>query len=378
METTHPGGINKVVKELGKNLSKMGHEIVVLQPNPANLPDEEMFEGFKIIRISSPGDKYFYGLSIGIYKYLKKNLNDINPDIIHVNGYHTLQSIEVIHTIKNINPNIPLIFSPYLDVVPGTLAGKYFSNIHNYFGKKAIDKCDYLTSSSEFEADHTLKLFNVNPDNLMVIPLGVDVLDHAENIDGIDLSIDIRGIDKSKDIDAEQKINLLYAGHLITRKGVDFILKGLYSLVHDLNVKNVVLTIVGEGPESKNLKNLTRNLKLDEHVEWMSFLSRDELIKSIKESDIFLLLSRSEAYGISVAEALALGTPCIITERSALKEFSTEPGCFVVNYPPDPSEVANKILDVYRNDVTIGPFTEKIRPWNEVSEDYEKLYESML
>ena len=124
-------------------------------------------------------DKYFYGLSLGIYQYLKNNLKDINPDIIHVNGYHTLQSIEVIHTIKGIDPNIPLIFSPYLDVVPGTLAGKYLMNVHNYFGKRALEKCDYITSSSQFEAEKTIEILNADPDRLKVIPLGVDVFDRS-------------------------------------------------------------------------------------------------------------------------------------------------------------------------------------------------------
>lgn len=375
METKHPGGINKVVREIAKNLADMGHETIVLQPNPSNLPDEEIYEGFKIIRVSSAMDKYFYGLSLGIYQYLKNNLKDINPDIIHVNGYHTLQSIEVIHTIKGIDPNIPLIFSPYLDVVPGTLAGKYLMNVHNYFGKKALEKCDYITSSSQFEAEKTIEILNADPDRLKVIPLGVDVFDRSENID---ISKDVVGVDLSKDLNGDKNINLIYSGYLITRKGVDYILKSLNALVHDLRVKNVVLTIVGEGPENENLLEMSRDLKLDKYIEWKPFLSRDKLITKIRQSDIFMLLSRSEAYGITVAEALALGTPCIITERTALKEFSMEPGCFVVNYPPEPREVADSILDIYENDVTVGPFTEKIRPWNKVSEDYEKLYESLL
>ena len=150
------------------------------------------------------------------------------------------------------------------------------------------------------------------------------------------------------------------------------------ALVHDLRVKNVVLTIVGEGPENENLLEMSKDLNLDKYIEWKPFLSRDKLINKIRQSDIFMLLSRSEAYGITVAEALALGTPCIITERTALKEFSMEPGCFVVDYPPEPREVADSILDIYENDVTVGPFTEKIRPWNKVSEDYERLYESLL
>ena len=375
METKHPGGINKVVREIAKNLADMGHETIVLQPNPSNLPDEEIYEGFKIIRVSSAMDKYFYGLSLGIYQYLKNNLKDINPDIIHVNGYHTLQSIEVIHTIKGIVPNIPLVFSPYLDIAPGTLAGKYLMNVHNYIGKRALEKCDYITSSSQFEAEKTIEILNADPDRLKVIPLGVDVFDRTENID---ISKDVVGVDLSKDLNGDKKINLIYSGYLITRKGVDYILKSLNALVHDLRVKNVVLTIVGEGPENENLLEMSKDLNLDKYIEWKPFLSRDKLINKIRQSDIFMLLSRSEAYGITVAEALALGTPCIITERTALKEFSMEPGCFVVHYPPDPREVADFILDIYENDVTVGPFTEKIRPWNKVSEDYERLYESLL
>ncbi|MGB7970029.1 MAG: glycosyltransferase family 4 protein [Methanobacterium sp.] len=377
MESTHPGGINKVVREIAKNVSNMGHETIVLQPNPAGLPDEEIYEGFKIIRISSPLDKYLYGISIGLYQYLKKNLKDINPDIIHVNGYHTLQSIEVIHTIKRIDPNIPLIFSPYHDVASGTFAGKYLMNLHNFFGKRAIKKCDYITSSSQFEAGNAVKILNVDPNKLKVIPLGVDLYDQEDNVT-IDFSKDIIGVDVSKDINDVNKINLLYSGYLINRKGVDFILKSLYALVHDLQVENVTLTIIGEGPENDNLIELSRNLNLDKYIEWKPFLSRDKLVDKIKQSDIFMLLSRSEAYGITVAEALSLGTPCIITENTALKEFSMEPGCFVVDYPPEPEKVASSIIEVYKNDVTIGPFTEKIRPWDKVSLDYERLYESLI
>jgi glycogen synthase len=48
-----PGGIYKVIREIAKNLSKRGHEVIVLQLNPLNRPKEEFYEGFKIIRISS-------------------------------------------------------------------------------------------------------------------------------------------------------------------------------------------------------------------------------------------------------------------------------------------------------------------------------------
>jgi hypothetical protein len=54
METTSPGGISKVVTQLGMGLSKKGHNVTVLQGNPLRLASEEIFEGFRIVRIRSP------------------------------------------------------------------------------------------------------------------------------------------------------------------------------------------------------------------------------------------------------------------------------------------------------------------------------------
>ena len=93
--------------------------------------------------------------------------------------------------------------------------------------------------------------------------------------------------------------------------------------------------------------------------------------------DIFIILSRTEGYGIVVAEALSRGTPTIVTNGTALEEFTKEKGCFGVDYPPRPGEVADLILRIHEDDVTVGPFSGKIRTWKEVAEDYERSYLSL-
>ena len=107
---------------------------------------------------------------------------------------------------------------------------------------------------------------------------------------------------------------------------------------------------------------------------WKNFAPHDEILDEMERSDIFLLLSKSEGYGIVVAEALAMGTPSIVTNGTALEEFTNENGCFGVNFPPDPDEVADLILDINKNHVKTGPFVKKIRTWDKITEDYEKLY----
>jgi glycosyltransferase involved in cell wall biosynthesis len=368
LETTSPGGINKVIVEIAKNLSKRGHEVTVLQPNPSDLESEELYGGYKIIRVSSRFDKYLYGLNLEMYQYLKKHLKDLNPDIIHVHGYHSLLPIETIGTIKRIDPNIPIIFSPHLDVIKSTFAGKYLWSLYNVFARGVFKQSSYITSCSEFEAEN-IGLLGVDPDKIAIICHGVDLIDY--------MFIDETEEDVNE-FDHNKKIKLLYSGYLVHRKGVDFILNSLNMLVNDTGIKDVVLTIVGDGPEKQKLLKKAADLNLHDYIVWKSFLPREDLIKEIKGADIFMLLSRSEAYGISVAEVLAMGTPCIITNRTALKEFKDEPGCFLVDYPPKPKEVAELALNIIKSDVTVGPLTEKIRTWNEVSMDYERLYEEVL
>lgn len=360
LETTSPGGISKTVMELAQNISKK-NEVTVLQPNPSKLLPEESMNGFKIIRVSSSIDntKYLYGLNFEIYRYLKNNFMELNPDIVHVHGYHHLMPIESIFTIKSIKPDVPIIFSPHMDIIKGRFAGKYLWNVYNRFAKKVFTKSAGITSCSKFESENISEV-GVDPDKITIIPHGVDI------------------IEPNNSRNHGETIQILYTGHLIPRKGVDYILEGLNSLINDKGIKNVVLTIVGEGPEKQRLIKAAENMGIQYHVRWKSFLSNDELMATVKGSDIYMLLSRSEAYGIAVAEALALGTPCIVTNRTALKEFSNENGCYTVEYPPNPEEVAETILKVYNSDKGVGPLSSKIRTWDQVAEDYEALYRTVL
>jgi len=357
METKYPGGINKLIKEIAEALSKKGHELIVIQPNPYNLPNEEVYKKFRIIRINS-WFRDFYGLNLNAYFYIKNFLKEYKVDLVHIHGYQTFFSLIIINTIKKFNKDIPIVFSPHMDIYRSTFAGKYFWNIYNFFGKKIFYNADFIISDSNFEARYVINNYGEN-DKMSIIPLGVNVI-------------------SKKKLKRNKKLHLLYSGYLVERKGVNYILYSLNTLINELNFKNVKLTIIGEGPEKSKLLKLSKNLKVDNHVMWKSFLTREEFIKEIINSNIFLLLSNSEAYGITVAEALALGTPCIVTKITALKEFLNEPGCFGVDYPPDPKEVANLIMKMYGSNLEVGPFSQKIRTWDKVAEDYEKAYYNLI
>jgi glycosyltransferase involved in cell wall biosynthesis len=170
---------------------------------------------------------------------------------------------------------------------------------------------------------------------------------------------------------------LLYYGWLLELKGVQYILKGLYELQHAFE-KRARLKIIGDGTYKGTLSKLARELRLQSSISWCPFLPEEELYREIRAADVFLLLSRSENYGIAVAEALALGVPSIVAKTTALVEFLDEPGCFGIGYPPDPTELAELIISVKDTDPQVGPLSERIRTWGQVAGKYEKLYATLL
>lgn len=360
METTFPGGINKVVRELGINLSSK-HNITVIQPNNFNLPKVEIYEGFKIIRIKSITRKlnFLYDFSPEIYFYLKKNFHKLNPDIVHIHGYHRIFPSEVMYIIRKKYPHIPIIFSPHFGIFSNdTLAGKYLFGFYNHvLGKKIMEYPDKLIAASEFEAENLKKIFDLSEKEIEIIPHGVN-------------KIDLKPKKKA------DEIKLLYVGYLLELKGVQYIIKSIETLKK--RKCKVTLTIIGEGHYKNQLLKLAKQLGVLENIIWQNFIPPSEherLLNAYKESDILLLLSKSENYGAVVPEALAMGTPVIVTNRTALKEFLAEPGCSGVEYPPDPDRVADLILD---NHEQVGPLSNKIISWDEVALNYQKTYYKVL
>jgi len=361
METTAPGGINKVVREIAKHLSKR-HEITVLQSNPLNLPEREIYEGFEIIRINSRFADCLYGLSPEMHFYLKKHFKELAPDIVHVHGYHTLSSPEIIWTIRRVDAKIPIIFTPHYDPLNhSTTAGKLFGKLYDrVVGKYFLKRVNHIVSVSEFESDNLKAIFNIPERKITIIPHGVDFIDINK---------------KRKDCNT---IKLLYGGYLLDYKGVHFIIKALRELIYTYRRSNIYLKIIGEGPEKEKLITLSKKLKVEKFIEWIPFLPNKSVLEEMKKADVFLLLSKAEGYGIVVAESLAMGTPAIVTNGTALEEFTKEPGCFGIDYPPDPKEVARLILKIVDSDAKVGPFSNKIRTWNKTAEDYKKIYQELL
>jgi glycosyltransferase involved in cell wall biosynthesis len=173
-------------------------------------------------------------------------------------------------------------------------------------------------------------------------------------------------------VDVPREGSILYVGRLVKYKGVDHILSAM-SLLKGQG-KTVQLRVVGTGPEKESLLRMAEETGLTGQIVWLEGISEEQLNAEYHRAGVLILLSTLEAYGLVIAEALKSGTPCIVAKTSALTEFTSEPGCLGVEYPPDAKEVAALIEKALQGDIKVGPLSDKLISWQQVSDRYLDIY----
>ena len=109
----------------------------------------------------------------------------------------------------------------------------------------------------------------------------------------------------------EDKIYLISVGRLVKRKGYDFLIKSLAKLDN----KDIHVLILGDGPELNNLKELAKENKIQDRVHFTGPVSEEKKFQYLNVSDIYILSSVHEGFGIVIQEAMQVGLPIIATDN---------------------------------------------------------------
>ena len=119
----------------------------------------------------------------------------------------------------------------------------------------------------------------------------------------------------------EGAVQLMYLGQLIERKGVDILLKALGAL-KDLDW---FLTIVGGGDQKEVLVALAKKLGLEQRLRFHASLENSLAMQMMEQSDVFVLPSRHDGWGVVVNEALMRGVPVICSDHCGAMDLLEEP-----------------------------------------------------
>lgn len=136
------------------------------------------------------------------------------------------------------------------------------------------------------------------------------IIDHGINVDKFKFS-------------TNKKRQIISSSQLIHRKNVDGIIE-IFNKFHQLNgYEDIKLIIAGRGEEEHNLKKLVKDLKLQDSIEFVGFLSQTELNEYIRHSYAFLVNTRKDLNMVSIPESIVSGTP-ILTNRQPASAYYIE------------------------------------------------------
>ena len=109
--------------------------------------------------------------------------------------------------------------------------------------------------------------------------------------------------------------NIVSVGRLVPEKDFSLLIETM-SIIHSKNPK-VHLTIIGDGSEKQILKSLISSKKLGSCVTLTGWLSQDQIAKYYYDSSLFVMTSKTEAFGLVLTEAMSYGLPCIAFARAS-------------------------------------------------------------
>lgn len=220
-------------------------------------------------------DRYVY-IPTGV----EKTLNGIRPDIVFAMEYNPT-ILRAVHWCRKKN-------IPFISWTDGTLhsernIGKVQRMSRRYIIKRAAAFVASSTASQEAQVAYGADLAKC-----FISYLTVDIKKY---------------LTKKESYDARQ---LIYVGSLIQRKGLDLLLPALAKTSGDIK-----LIIVGEGQEEALLKEQIAQLGIRDRVTFMGYVEGEALRTLYKNSDVFILPTREDCFGLVILEAMCASLPVI-------------------------------------------------------------------
>ena len=340
------GGVETHVYEISRRLAKE-FEVEVLTTDPSGkLPKIEDVEDVAVRRFKSfaPRDAYYF--SLDLYRYLKKRSTEY--DLIHAHNYHAFPSLFAALSKKDSK----FVFTPHYHAHGHSFFRNLLHKPYKLIGKRIFERADAVLCVSNYEKRLVLENFGVDETKIHVIPNGINPEEFEE-------------VDKIKERKSRDVKKILFVGRIEKYKGLDYVVKALKHLP-----ENFVLEIVGKGSYKPKIVKLSEEIGIIDRIRFYQDLSREELIERYAKADVLVLLSKYEAYGLVVAEALACKTPCIVANTSALSEWIDNRNVFGIDYPIRIEKLVNLIKEVS------GVSVEECKPptWDVAVEKLKRIY----
>lgn len=138
-------------------------------------------------------------------------------------------------------------------------------------------------------------------------------------------------------------IRIISTGRLVFEKRFDLLISAMANIHQPFE-----LNIIGNGPEKNKLQQLIHKHHLEAQIHLLGYKTKPEIVQLLQNSDLFILPSQSETFGVAYIEALACGLPIIATDCGGPRDIVTEENGLLIP-TEDVNALGNAILHMVNN-----------------------------
>ncbi len=344
------GGVELHTQALATRLAQRGHDVTVVTTNPAgDLPEFEARDGVTIHRVPSwprRGDPFF-----------SRRAGDVvlahSPDLVHAQGYQSAFTPLILSRLSS--SGIPTVLTFHGGANANRLRHALYPVQRRVLGPlfRRVSACVSLT---RFELALYAREMKIPLERFVTIPNGCD-LPTPTSVPDPHLVVSPGRLDPIKGHD-----RVLEAFSLLRRSDPD-----------------ARLRIVGTGPDEDRLKALAATLKVEAHVEFVSFGPDERLgfANALHEAGVVISLSKSETQPITLLEAARLGCSVGVTDSSpGLCELIENGVAWSLPHDASAETVAAALADQSLRAFT--PNLSSLWTWDDVATATNDLYARLL
>ncbi len=339
------GGSGVVATELGIALANRGHQVhFITYRQPVRL--DMLVPGIHFHEVEVPEYPLFHyqpyelALSSRLVRVIKKY--DIELLHVHYAIPHAYAGYMAKQMLAQEGIHIPMVTT--LHGTDITLVGN-----HPYYKPAvtfSINQSDVVTSVSESLKQDTLRLFDIDDSKIEVIPNFIDV----------NKSIN-RDVECKRHLMAEKEERIItHISNFRPVKRIEDIIRIFNIIQQDIPAK---LMMVGDGPLMPDAKKLTRELGIQDKVIFMG--NSNEIHRILCFSDLFLLPSEKESFGLAALEAMIHSVPVISSNTGGIPEVNKDGVSGFLSEVGDIEGMAANAFKILKNEETLDKFKKQAR-----------------
>jgi len=274
------GGAEVYLREIAVRLHQSGHRVHIVCSRTSGRPNEERIDGIEFHRI---GNRYNFNFIW--YWHASRMIRRINPDVV-VDDQNKLPFFSPWFTSK---PVICMIMHLFKKAI--FREAFFITALIVYLSEKMIPgayRNSFFTVLGE-SGREDLQQMGIPETRIVVAEPGVDHHSYSPGSHTEDYLLCLGRLKRYKSVD-----HILVAMDRLNREGI-----------------RIRLKIAGTGDDAPRLKRITRQLKLEEQVEFLGFVPDDQVLELYQKAYLLIQPSKKEGWGLSVIEAGACRVPTI-------------------------------------------------------------------